>query len=419
MPKRRRRRSSGNQTIVIGLIVLIALFVWYAQSRGLTLDEALSDLQSEAVTAVESLPTLVGTVMPVQTASGEIANTPIASSLPNETASGAWWEVYFTDPLTVNDPANWQNSIEGKLIDRINAAQTSIHIASFEFDLTPVAEALISAHNRGVDVRWVTDDEFGLISDDEPDHGQFAMLTNAGIEVRSDDRTDLMHNKFWIFDGAAVWTGSTNVTSNGIFVQDNNAIVIESSGLAAIYEAEFQEMWDGRFGPRSPSQLPNQSVVVDGTPIQVIFTSEDGALEQAIIPQVSNATSKVRFLAFSYTDFPLAQAMINRAQNGVDVAGVFDKTQAGGQGAEFGTLFCAGVPVREDGNRQFMHNKIIIIDDRYVITGSMNYSTSAEVSNDENVIIIDHPEIARQYMVYFDRIWSQATDPESSEISCQ
>jgi phosphatidylserine/phosphatidylglycerophosphate/cardiolipin synthase-like enzyme len=420
MPKRRRRSSRrGNQTLSIVLIVLIALFAWYAQSRGLDFDDIVSDLESRAGTAVVSLPTLVGTVVPFQTSSGESVNTPVASSLPNETASGAWWEVYFTDPLTVNDPTKWENSIEGKLIDRINAAQTSIHIASFEFDLTPVAEALISAHNRGVDVRWVTDDEFGLISDEEPGHGQFAMLMNAGIEVRSDDRTALMHNKFWIFDGGTVWTGSTNITSNGIFVQDNNTIIIESAGLAAIYETEFQEMWDGQFGPRSPSQLPNQSLVVDGNSIRVIFTSEDGALEQAIIPQVSNATSKIRFLAFSYTDFPLAEAMINRSQNGVDVAGVLDKTQAGGQGAEIGTLFCAGVPVREDGNSQFMHNKIIVIDDRYVITGSMNYSTSAEESNDENVIIIDNSDIARQYMAYFDRIWGQATDPEAGDITCQ
>jgi phosphatidylserine/phosphatidylglycerophosphate/cardiolipin synthase-like enzyme len=342
--------------------------------------------------------------------------TPVSAG--DAPSSGGWWDVYFTDPLTVNDPANWQNSIEGRLIDRINAAQTSIHIASFEFDLTPVADALIAAHNRGVDVRWVTDDENGLLADEEPDHGQFAMLQNAGIEVRSDDRSALMHNKFWIFDGEVVWTGSTNITSNGIFVQDNNTIVIHSPELAVIYEREFQEMWDGKFGPKSPSQLRDQSTVVSGTPINVIFTSEDKALEQAIIPLVKDATSKIRFLAFSFTDYPLAEAMINRTQNGVDVAGVFDKTQSGGQGAEIGTLFCAQVPVRVDGNPQFMHNKIIVVDERYVITGSLNFSTNAEESNDENVIIIDNPEIAGLYMADFERVWNQATPPEPGKITC-
>jgi phosphatidylserine/phosphatidylglycerophosphate/cardiolipin synthase-like enzyme len=133
---------------------------------------------------------------------------------------------------------------------------------------------------------------------------------------------------------------------------------------------------------------------------------------------VNGATSSIRFLAFSFTDYPLAKAMIDRAQQGVDVAGVFDKTQAGGQGAELGTLFCAGVPVRQDGNKQFMHNKVIVVDERYVITGSLNFSTSAEESNDENVIIIDNPDIARLYMQDFDRVYSQGTEPDPAKITC-
>ena len=228
-----------------------------------------------------------------------------ATSVPG--TSPDWWEVYFTDPINVKDPANWQGSIEGKLIEKINAAQTSIHIASFEFDLTPVAEALVAAKKRGVDVRWVTDDESGLGVDEDPGHGQFAMLQKAGIEVRSDDRSDLMHNKFWIFDGQILWTGSTNITENGVFKQNNNTIVIHSPELATIYEREFQEMWDGQFGPKSPSQLAQQSAVVNGTPIKVVFTSEDPALEGTIIPTVQSAQKNIRFLAFSFTDYPLAR----------------------------------------------------------------------------------------------------------------
>jgi phosphatidylserine/phosphatidylglycerophosphate/cardiolipin synthase-like enzyme len=142
-----------------------------------------------------------------------VANVPAANN-----ASGTWWEVYFTDPVNMNDPANWQSSVAGRLIEKINAAQSSIHIASFEFDLTPVAQALIAAKQRGVDVRWVTDDEHGLEADGEPDHGQFEMLQSAGIEVRSDERSALMHNKFWIFDGQTVYR-PTNITESGVFKQ--------------------------------------------------------------------------------------------------------------------------------------------------------------------------------------------------------
>ena len=344
--------------------------------------------------------------------------TPIIVVPPVENPVGSWWEVYFTDPFLVNDPTQWQISIEGRLIEKINAAQNSIHIAAFEFGLTPVAEALIAARQRGVDVRWVTDDEHGIEADGEPDRGQFAMLQQAGIEVRADARSALMHNKFWIFDNQTVWTGSTNITENAVFKQDNNTIVIHSPVVAAIYEREFQEMWDGQFGPKSPSQLAEQSTVVDGTQIWVIFTSEDHALEQAIIPVVDSAQNSIRFLAFSFTDFPLANAMITRTQNGVSVAGVYEKVGSDTDAAEFKTLFCGGVSVRRDGNPGFMHNKVIVVDERFVITGSLNYSTSAEESNDENVIIIDNPEIARLYLQDFDRVWAQGTDPEAGSVAC-
>jgi len=229
----------------------------------------------------------------------------------------------------------------------------------------------------------------------------------------------LMHNKFWIFDGQLVWTGSTNITESGIFKQDNNTIVIQSPQLAAIYEREFQEMWNGEFGPRSTSQLAEQSVVVNGSPIQVVFTSEDPALADSIIPIVNSATKSIRFLAFSYTDFPLAEAMIKRSQNGVNVAGVFEKVGSDTDAAELKTLSCAQVPVRRDGNGGFMHNKVIVVDERFVITGSLNFSTNAEESNDENVIIIDNPDIAKLYMQDFERVWSMASDPEPGLFTCE
>ena len=390
----RSKKSSNSTLTIIALVVVIGFGAYYS------------------MTGSDVLGIFTATETPA------VVEGPITQPDAPPTGGSDWWEVYFADPININDPDNWGNSIEARLIDKINAAQKSIHIASFEFDLDPVAEALIAAKERGVDVRWVTDDEHGLEADEEPGHGQFAMLEEAGIEVRSDTRSALMHNKFWIFDGEAVWTGSTNVTVNGIFKQNNNVLYIRSTRLAAIYEAEFQEMWDGEFGPRSPSQLPNQSVTVNGSPIQVVFTSEDGALEQAIIPRVKAAQKSIRFMAFSFTDFPLAAAMIDRANDGVDVKGVFEKVGSSTDSAELRTLYCAGVPARRDGNPSFLHHKVIIVDERIVMTGSLNYSTSAEESNDENVLIIDNPEIAALYIQEFERVWALASDPEPDQFPC-
>jgi phosphatidylserine/phosphatidylglycerophosphate/cardiolipin synthase-like enzyme len=330
-----------------------------------------------------------------------------------------WWEVYFTDPLTINNPDAIAGSIEERLIQFINNAQTSIHIASFEFNLTPVAEALIAAKNRGVDVKWVTDDENGLKYDIQPGRGQFALLTGAGIEVKDDlGRSALMHNKFWIFDQQITWTGSTNITINGIFKQNNNVLVVRSPEIAFIFEREFQEMWNGQFGPRAPSTMNNQWAVLDGTPIQVIFSAEDHALSN-LIALVNDAKTSIRFLAFSFTDYPLAQAMIDRAKSGADVKGVFETFGSTGTRSELRTFWCAGVPARQDGNGSFLHDKIIIIDNSIVVTGSLNYSSSADDSNEENVVILDNAEIAALYLQEFDKLWNQAHDVEAGTFTCE
>jgi phosphatidylserine/phosphatidylglycerophosphate/cardiolipin synthase-like enzyme len=344
---------------------------------------------------------------------GPVTDTPVGASIPK------WSEVYFTDPLTINDPAVIDGSIEGKLIEFINNAKVSIHIASFEFDLTPVAEALIAAKKRGVDVKWVTDDKNGLEADAKPGRGQFALLTKAGIQVQDDaGRSSLMHNKFWIFDNQTVWTGSTNITVSGIFDQNNNVLVIHSSNVAFIYEREFQEMWNKQFGPRAPSTVNTQWAILDGTSLQVLFSAEDHAISN-LIALVNDAKVNIRFLAFSFTDYPLAKAMIDRAAAGVDVKGVYETFGSTASGSEMKTFWCAKVPVRQDGNPSFLHDKIIIIDNSIVVTGSLNYSSNADDSNEENVVIVDNPEIAALYLQEFEKLWNQAHDLEAGTVTCQ
>ncbi len=348
-----------------------------------------------------------------------VTDTPIVPTEPPIPAQvNRWWEVYFTDPLTMNDANNPAGSIQERLIQMINEAQASIHIASFEFNLTPVADALIAAKNRGVDVKWMTDDKNGLDYDIQPGRGQFSLLIGAGIEVKDDARSALMHNKFWIFDQKIVWTGSTNITSNGIFKQNNNVLVIRSPEIAFIYEREFQEMWNGQFGPRAPSTVNTQWAIVDGTPIQVLFSPEDKIVGN-LIALVNDAQASIRFLAFSFTDYPLAQVMIDRARAGVDVRGVFETFGSNSPNSELRTFWCAGMPVRQDGNGSFLHHKLIIIDGNIVATGSLNYSSNADESNEENVLILDNAGIAALYLQEFDKLWGQAQDVAPALFSCE
>ena len=280
-----------------------------------------------------------------------------------------------------------------------------------------MAQALIAAHNRGVDVRWVTDDEHGLEADQEPGRGQFAMLQQAGIEVRADNRTALMHNKFWVFDQRILWTGSTNVTLNGIFHNNNNVIVFDAPPVATIYEREFNELWQGQFGPRSPSTVDQQSVTLHNTPVSVLFAPEDEVMAH-LLPIVAQAQESIAFMAFSFTHDDLGQALLERARQGVAVRGIFETRASQTKYSELPTLYCAHLPVRQDGNPHTFHHKVLIIDRRTVVTGSMNFSAAADENNDENVVIVVNPDVAAQYLAEFDRRWAEAVEPDPADMKC-
>ena len=262
----------------------------------------------------------------------------------------------------------------------------------------------------------MTDDEFG-IEEDEEELGLFERMEDGGIAVRDDDREDLMHNKFIVFDSQVVWTGSTNLTKNGNFRNNNNVIVINSPSLAADFQREFDEMWRGEFGFRAPSTESRQSMNIEGTPVQVYFAAEDHPVS-SIVPLVEAAEESVRFMAFSFTHDDLGEAMLARDKAGVDVKGVFETRGSETEYSEFSRLFCANVPVRQDGNPAILHHKVLIIDDRIVITGSANFSNNADRHNDENLIVLDNEDIARLYLNEFDRRWAEAVDPDPSEIDC-
>jgi phosphatidylserine/phosphatidylglycerophosphate/cardiolipin synthase-like enzyme len=327
-------------------------------------------------------------------------------------SSGPWWSVYFTSP------GNPENFIANELVARINAAKNSIHIAAFEFDLEQVAEALIAAEKRGVEVLWVTDDEYGIEADQDDGLDLFDKMKSAGVGVRDDQRGGLMHNKFFIFDQEVVWTGSTNITSNGTLLNNNNVVAIDSRELAAIYEREFQEMWsEGQFGPSSPSTADLQNVKIDDSLILVRFAPED-EVANLLADLLGKARTEVRFLAFSFTDDDMGGTLLQKSRSGVNVAGIFETRGSETQYSEFSLLYCAGVPVRQDGNPRTMHHKVFIIDRQIVVTGSYNFSSNADNSNDENLIIIDNSEIANQYLQEFDRLWAESLLPAQTEISC-
>lgn len=454
MPSSRKNSSQqGKYGTLISLAVVLVFGLIYmglgADPLGIFGSQPTPTTALEIATATALPPTdsFTATETPLPIAEASVTLTDLPSTdqptltetttstpeTPTLTATATpipWWQVYFVSPLSFGTkdetayatnglPANiYAGSIAEKLVQRIDAAQTSIHIASFETDLLEVTQALIRAKERGVDVRWITDDEAGTEKDEQPGHGKFKMLTDAGIGVIDDKRSGLMHDKFWIFDSATVWTGSTNVTISGMIKQNNNVIVIELPELAAIYERQWADMWSGKFNAKSPSTVDQQKITIQDTHIQVLFSPEDKAIEK-LIPYVQNAQSSVMFMAFTYTQPQLGQAMLDAAKRGVNVTGVFETLGSDSEYGQMGPLFCAKLPVRQDGNKEFLHHKVIIIDERYVVTGSLNFTDNASQSNNENVIILDNPAIARLYLDEFQRVWQIAKDPNPTKTKCK
>ncbi len=312
-----------------------------------------------------------------------------------------WYKVYFSDP---NSPtaSSYKGGPDEALAEAIDQARLKIDLAAYDFDLWSLRNALIAAHKRGVAVRVVV--ETSNLDEDE-----IQDLIEAGIPVVDDQNNGLMHNKFVVIDEAHVWLGSMNLTVNGAYKNNNNLLYVRSSRLAENYTQEFEEMFTNQlFGSNTKIDTPHQTFDLNGTQIETYFSPDDGT-SQRIEELIQVASESIYFMAFSFTSDSIADAMLERAYEGVTVMGVFEEAQYySNTGTEFDRFYNADLDVRLDGNPKFMHHKVIIIDESIVITGSYNFSASAEKSNDENTLIIHNSGLALKYMTEFERIFAEA-----------
>lgn len=316
-------------------------------------------------------------------------------------ADGGWVQIYFTNPTS---PLSSQQTggIDQPLADAIDSARLSVDIAIYSLSLNSIRDALLRADDRGVQVRVVAES-------DNLDRSDPQRLKDAGIPILGDRREGLMHNKFVVIDGSEVWVGGMNYTDSGAYEDNNVMMRIRSVKMAENYTREFEEMFvEDRFGDNVLAETPNSRVTIDGTPVDTYFSPDDGV--QAVLLDILNeAQESIYFMAFSFTADPLGEAIRERAESGVTVAGVMDEEQvASNQGTEFDPFRQAGLDVYIDGNPGQMHHKIIIVDESIVIVGSYNFTNSAESRNDENLMVIYNDQIAAFFIEEFRRVYGQA-----------
>jgi len=278
-----------------------------------------------------------------------------------------------------------EDDCEQVLIDVIDSASEFVHCAFFDIDLKELIKT-IGDKSHDVEVKLVVDNEY------------YGEITGPG--VRKDTSSQLSHNKFCVVDGKIITSGSMNPTDNGADKNNNNLLVVYSRYLAMNYEDEFRELWKGDFGEGDFVDYP--VIYLDDHKVENYFCPEDNCAEQ-IIEEISLAEKSVYFMTFSFTNEDIADALL--FNDGADIKGLFEKRGSGSEYSQYGRLRDFGLDVRLDTNGFTMHHKVFIIDNRTVITGSMNPTGAGDYKNDENVLIIHDESVAEQYVEEFLRLY--------------
>lgn len=320
-------------------------------------------------------------------------------------AKSPQWEVYFTVPSGDSGRETLIGGLASVLIERLEEAQRSIWIAAYDLNHPALADALLQAKERGIELRMVAEGT---------NRAKFATLADAGIPVQYDERSALMHNKFIIIDDAEVWTGSMNLTENGLHRNNNHFLRFEQPEIIQAYQDEFEEMFAGQFGRSSDAS--NDAFIEHGSGEITVHFIPEFAPQETLLAAVSRAEKSIRFLVFSFTLDELGELLIQEKDDGVDVQGVFDSRLARGTGSEYVPLYCRGIPVFLDGNPYTMHHKFFIIDDRWVLTGSMNHSLSGTRQNDENWLILKDEGLAAAFLAEYERVFERSR--RSTEEEC-
>ncbi|MBS7657808.1 MAG: phospholipase D family protein [Candidatus Bathyarchaeia archaeon] len=138
-----------------------------------------------------------------------------------------------------------------------------------------------------------------------------------------------------------------------------------------------------------------------------VYFSPNGGCEKRLIYWFNKANFSIHVMIYSFTLDSISDALIAAYKRGVEVKVIIEKEQLN-EYSEYYKLKNAGIEVKLDANPALMHNKVAIIDGIIVITGSYNWSLSAETKNNENMIIIKNAEVAKIYEEEFQKIWRES-----------
>lgn len=321
-------------------------------------------------------------------------------------------------------------SMADTIVSYINKAQNTLDIAIYDVvnhspdsDKTNVKifDAVKAKAASGVKVRVITDDT-------STDPFFTNLMANANVMWGNTDA--IMHHKFIVIDAASeqgswVVTGSVNWTYNNLVMDANNLISIQDRSLAKAYTAEFNEMWGGSqdapnyskglFGSQKKDNTPHL-FEIGGKNVELYFSPSDKT-ENKIIEAMETADHEIAFNMMAFTSDGLGATLLLANKNGVSVKGVIDYVEY--SGSEFDVLLNGGIDVVDFANADgtswpdglTIHHKYAVVDynhpesDPILITGTHNWSASADTRNDENTLIIHDAKLAKLYADEVDNVY--------------
>jgi phosphatidylserine/phosphatidylglycerophosphate/cardiolipin synthase-like enzyme len=329
---------------------------------------------------------------------------------------------------TLTDGGQQPLEIAHAIADWIGEAHESLEIAQYDFHLAPetkavVGDAITGAAGRGVAVRILYNvDHRNPIPVPPPPEPDLELIKSLGVPEKAVAGVpDLMHHKFVVRDGAAVWTGSMNWTDDSWSRQENVVISVESDELAELFRRDFQQLWDKDLVEET-GFVPPARIHLGELLVRPWFTPGFGEDLSHRIAKTIGRAKRVRICSPVITAAPILGTLAELVSEGdVDVAGCVDAPQVNGvvyqwrengnvawklpllervMGGEF-----SGKPSTPWGTEtvhDFMHAKVVVADD-VVFVGSFNLSRSGE-QNAENVLELHDATLAEQLAAYVDSV---------------
>jgi phosphatidylserine/phosphatidylglycerophosphate/cardiolipin synthase-like enzyme len=222
------------------------------------------------------------------------------------------------------------------------------------------------------------------------------------------------------------------LANGGLDLHDNNFLVLSSRQLADDYKANFECLTSKlHTHPRKTKKpdmdhllSPERAIKIGNVDVTPYFSGGGTEeIENAVVALIKKA-KKVRIMAMLISDLGVLEALSKFKPAGKDIEGVLDPhemkqvmTPPRGKSKIPAALFwfarkdkrfvaAPSHAYSQNDNNDFMHNKVMIIDDRIVVTGSYNFSENAE-SNDENMLILESSAVAAAYTAYFESLFTQ------------